>query len=207
MSLTFTFAGDEAGDFSFNFKKGASRYIVVVVIATSEPDTLRDLLTNIRKENKLSPSHEFGFHNMSSGQFRKRIFKSLRSASFEAWALVADKTTLPETFRIFMTGLDVYAYFVSEVIRHIPLEKRAGATLILDEFGNPEKTREEIKKVFKKLNVPHGFNRISMRRSQQEALIQIADLIAGSILRRDAHNQSEAYDMIAGKIVELIEYR
>jgi len=26
-------------------------------------------------------------------------------------------------------------------------------------------------------------------------------------LRRDAHNQSEAYGMIAGKIVELIEYR
>ena len=205
--LTFTFTGDEAGDFSFDFEKGASRYIVVAVIATSDPDGLRDVLANIRKENKLSPSYEFGFHNTSSAQFRKRIFTALRSANFEAWALVADKTTLPETFRLFMSGLDSYAYFVSEVIRRIPLEKRTGATLILDEFGNPEKTREEIKTVFKKLNVKHGFNRISMRRSRQESLIQIADLIAGSILRRDAHNQSEAYDMIARKIVELIEYR
>lgn len=25
--LTFTFAGDEAGDFSFNFEKGSSRYL------------------------------------------------------------------------------------------------------------------------------------------------------------------------------------
>ena len=48
--LTFTFAGDEAGDFSFNFEKGASRYLVVVVIATSEPDDLRALLATIRKE-------------------------------------------------------------------------------------------------------------------------------------------------------------
>lgn len=205
--LTFTFAGDEAGDFSFDFEKGASRYIVVAVIATSDPDSLRDLLANIRKENRLSPSHEFGFHNVSSTQFRKRIFTALRSANFEAWALVADKTTLPETFRLFMSGLDSYAYFVSEVIRRIPLEKRTGATLILDEFGNPEKTREEIKTLFRKLNVKHGFNRISMRRSKQESLIQIADLIAGSILRRDAHNQSEAYDMISRKIVELVEYR
>jgi hypothetical protein len=207
MALTFTFAGDEAGDFSFNFEKGASRYLVIAVIATPEPDKLRDLLADIRKENRLSPSHEFGFHNISSAQFRARIFNALHSANFEVWALIADKTTLPETFRLFMSGLDAYAYFVSEVIRRIPLEKRTGATLILDEFGNPEQTRDELKRVFKKLNVKHGFNRISMRRSKQEALIQIADLIAGSILRRDAHNQSEAYDLIADKIVELIEHR
>lgn len=205
--LTFTFAGDEAGDFSFNFEKGASRYVVIVVIATTEPDALRDVLATIRKEHRLSPSFEFGFNNISSAQFRQRIFTALRSANFEAWALVADKTTLPELFSLFMSGLDLYAYLISEVVKHIPPEKRAGATLILDEFGNPEQTRAEIKRVFKKRNLQHGFNRISMRRSKQEALIQIADLIAGSILRRDAHKQSEAYDMIAGKIVELIEYR
>ena len=205
--LTFPFAGDEAGDFSFNFEKGASRYLVIAVIATPDPDGLRDLLADIRKENRLSPSHEFGFHNMSSAQFRKRIFAALRSANFEAWALIVDKTTLPELFSLFMTGLDVYGYFISEVVSLIPLEKRTGATLILDEFGDPEQTREEIKRIFKKRNIKHGFNRISMRRSRQESLIQIADLIAGSILRRDAHNQSEAYDMIARKIVELIEYR
>jgi hypothetical protein len=60
--------------------------------------------------------------------------------------------------------------------------------------------------MFKKRNMQHGFNRISMRRSKQESLIQIADLVAGAILRRDSRNQSEAYEMIAGKIVELIEY-
>lgn len=205
--LTFTFAGDEAGDFSFKFAKGASRYVVVTVIATAEPDALRELLATLRKENNLSPSHEFGFHNTSSAQLRQRLFTSLRSANFEAWALIADKTTLPEPFRLFMSGLDVYTFFVSEVITHIPLEKRQGATLILDEMGYPEKTREELKHVFKKRNIKHGFERISMRRSKQESLIQVADLIAGSILRRDSHNQSEAYEMIAGKIVKLIEYR
>ena len=207
MSITFTFAGDEAGDFSFNFKKGASRYLVVAVIATPDPDSLRDLLDKIRKENKLSPSHEFDFNSLSSAQFRQNIFASLRNANFQVWALVADKVTLPEPIRFFFSGLDTYAYFVSEVIGHIPLEKRKGATLILDEFGDPEKTRAQVKRALKLRNIPHGFNRISMRRSRQEALIQIADLIAGAILRRDAHNQSEAYDMIAKKIVELIEYR
>jgi hypothetical protein len=118
-----------------------------------------------------------------------------------------DKTTLPEPFHLFMSGLDVYTFFVSEVVGNIPMEKRAGATLILDEMGYPEQTREELKRMFKKRNIEHGFNRISMRRSKQEALIQVADLVAGSIMRRDSHNQSEAYDLIAGKIVKLIEYR
>lgn len=205
--ITFTFAGDESGDFSFKFDKGASRSIVIAVIATPEPDALRELLSNIRKENRLSPSHEFGFHNTSSAQLRQRVFTALRSANFEAWALVVDKTTLPETFHLFMSGLDVYTFFVSEVVRHIPVEKRAGATLILDEMGYPEQTREELKRMFKKRNIEHGFNRISMRRSKQEALIQVADLVAGSILRRDSHNQSEAYDLIEKKIMKLIEYR
>jgi len=204
--ITFTFAGDEAGDLSFNFEKGASRYLVIVVIATPEPDKLREFISNLRRENRLSPAHEFGFHNISSAQFRQRIFTALRSANFEAWALIADKTALPEPLRLLASGLDLYTFFVSEVVAHIPPEKRAGATLILDEMGNPEQTREELKRMFKKRHMQHGFNRISMRRSKQEALIQIADLVAGAILRRDSRSQSESYELISGKIVELIEY-
>ncbi len=44
--LTLTFAGDEAGDTSFAFAKGASRYFVVAGIATLYPDELRQLLAD-----------------------------------------------------------------------------------------------------------------------------------------------------------------
>jgi hypothetical protein len=36
--LTLTFAGDESGDVSFAFDKGASRHFVVAAIATADPD-------------------------------------------------------------------------------------------------------------------------------------------------------------------------
>ena len=49
--------------------------------------------------------------------------------------------------------------------------------------------------------------RISVRRSKSESLIQVADLIAGSILRRDTHNETGAFERIAGKIVRIIEYK
>ena len=205
--LTFTFAGDEAGDVSFAFAKGASRYFVVTVIATPNPDDLRAVLEKVRKEASLPRTYEFGFNSVSSNRLRERVFTALGNAKFEAWALIVDKTTLPDTFKLFMSGLDVYVYFVSELIRQIPAEKRMRATLILDEFGDPTQTRNELKQVMKQRNIKHEFQRISIRRSRSELLIQIADLVAGSIFRRDTHNESEAYDLIAGNIRNVIDYR
>ena len=204
--MTFTFAGDEAGDVSFNFGKGASRYFVVTAIATTGPDDLRAVLEKVRKDANLPQTYEFGFNSVTTASLRERVFTALGNANFEAWALIVDKTTLPDTFQLFMSGLDVYVYFVSELIRQIPAEKRMRATLILDEFGDPTQTRAELKKVMKKRQIRHEFQRISVRRSKSEPLIQIADLVAGSILRRDTYNESNAYDLIAGRIRNVIEY-
>jgi hypothetical protein len=141
--LTFTFAGDEAGDVSFAFTKGASRNFVVSVIATSEPENLRTVLETVRKDANLSKTYEFGFNSVSSVRLCERVFTALGNAESEAGALIVDKTTLPDTFKLFMSGLDVYVYFVSELIRQIPTEKRAHATLILDEFCDSTQTGVE----------------------------------------------------------------
>jgi len=47
--ITLTFAGDESGDVSFNFSKGASRYFVVAVIATADPQGLREMLNEVKQ--------------------------------------------------------------------------------------------------------------------------------------------------------------
>ncbi|MBI5823976.1 MAG: hypothetical protein HZB18_08125 [Chloroflexi bacterium] len=62
MTLTFTFAGDEAGDASLNFEKGASRYFVFAVVATQDADGLRSALGNLRKRENFSQ----GFGNYSA---------------------------------------------------------------------------------------------------------------------------------------------
>src|SRR5690349_2159900 len=138
--LTFTFAGDESGDVSFNFTKGASRYFVVTVIATQFPDELRKLLDKVRQDSKLPMRYEFGYHKLSSEQLRKRVFSVLSSAEFDVWAILVDKAVLPEAFKA-MSGLDFYLYFVSELICQIPANIRNGGTLILDEFGYPDQTK------------------------------------------------------------------
>jgi hypothetical protein len=204
--LTFTFAGDEAGDVSFNFGKGASRYFVVAVIATQNPDALRDLLADIREQTHLPQNFEFHFNALASAKLRNLLFDSLSQADFEAWAMIVDKTSIPEPIMLFASGLDFYLFCVSELIRQIPPEKRAEGTLILDEFGYPEQTRDELKRIMRMRKIKHGFRRISMRRSYSESLIQVADLVAGAILRRDTRQQSEAFDKIAKKVVKVVGY-
>jgi len=80
--LTFTFAGDESGDVSFNFGKGASRYFVMAVIATSQPQALRQRLVDVRQELNLPAGYEFGFNAMgSSAVLRRKVFSTLRRAN------------------------------------------------------------------------------------------------------------------------------
>ena len=83
--LTITFAGDESGDVSFNFGKGASRYFVMAVIATTKPENLRQALADVRKEFGLHAAYEFSFNNISSVPLRQRVFQVLQNADLEAW--------------------------------------------------------------------------------------------------------------------------
>jgi len=61
-------------------------------------------------------------------------------------------------------------------------------------------------RMLKARGIRHGFSRIFFRRSRSEDLIQVADLVAGAILRRDANNDYEALDYIKDKLVEVFEF-
>ncbi|MEK7278439.1 MAG: DUF3800 domain-containing protein [Chloroflexota bacterium] len=205
--ITLTFAGDESGDVSFNFGKGASRYLVMAVIGTSQPQALRQALADARRNLSLPAHYEFGFNSMaSSGKLRQGVFSALRQADFEAWAIVVDKTTLPEMFRA-MRRLDFYLYFVTELLQAIPAEKREGATLILDEFGGEPELSRALRGYMNRRGMPRRFTRVLTKRSKSEPLIQAADLVAGAVFRRDSQGDAEAYEFIEGKLRAIVEYR
>lgn len=204
--ITFTFAGDESGDVSLNFKKGASRYFVMAVIATDQPQKLREMLGEIRQEFNLPAGYEFGFNSMgAAAALRKKVFNRLSKADFSAWAVIVDKTTLHRAF-VDMDRLSFYLFFITELIESIPAEMREGATLILDEFGGEPNLPLEFRRHMKRRNIPRHFNRVLTKRSKSEPLIQIADLMAGAIFRRDARGESDAFETVQGKFVNLIEY-
>ena len=196
---TFTLAGDESGDVSMSFGKGASRNFVLKMIATQYPEELRNSLDIVRKNANLPRNYEFKFHSLPSARLRQDVFTALQQMDFSIWAVITDKTGLPTSFQK-MLRIDFYLYFVAELLSVIPAPVLEKSTLILDEFGSPTTIRTGLKKMLRLRTVSAHFKRIAISRSQSEPLIQIADLVAGSILRRDTYNESGAHDLIAGKI-------
>lgn len=201
---TFTLAGDESGDVSMSFGKGASRNFVMAMIATPYPDQLRSELEVVRKDANLPGNYEFKFHSLTSSRLRQDVFTALGQMDFSIWAVIVDKTFLPTSFQK-MSRTDFYLYFVAGLLGTIPAPVLEKSTLILDEFGSPTLIRAGLKRMLLLRGVSASFKRLTISRSRSEPLIQIADLVAGSILRRDTYNESGAYDFIAGKIRQLSE--
>lgn len=204
--ITFTFAGDEAGDVSLNFEKGASQYFVPAFIATQQPERLRGTLADLRQSLGLRETHEFKFHRMTSAEIRREVFSTLAHAKFEAYALIVDKTRLPKIFET--TGsLEIYTHFITELLALIPPEMQRDATLILDEFGSTPNLRTELRRTMTRRHMPRLFKRVLVRSSHKESLIQVADLMVGAIMRRDTQNDTDAFDMISRKIKRLELYQ
>jgi hypothetical protein len=59
---TITFAGDESGDVSYPFGKGASRHFVVAVIGTAQKQAVRQALAEARHALNLPDDYEFDFN-------------------------------------------------------------------------------------------------------------------------------------------------
>ncbi len=204
--ITLTFAGDEAGDVSFAFDKGASRYFVVAVVATPKPNELRHLLAQVREEAHLPAQFEFKFNHFASAKLRTRTLEALAHAPFESWAIVADKTNIPSVFKV-MRHYEFYLFFVTELLQKIPEDEREGATLILDEFGEAKQLYMELNRFMKAREIPRHFKRVQIRRSRSEPLIQIADIIAGALLRRDTVGDADAFETLQQRIRRVYEFK
>lgn len=143
---------------------------------------------------------------MASAEVRNQVFSALAHAKFDAWALIVDKTRLPKIFET-TESIEIYTHFITELLSIIPADFQKDATLILDEFGSTPDLRTELRRAMLKRHMPRLFKRVIVRSSHRESLIQVADLVAGAVMRRDSQNDSEAFDMISRKIKRLELYR
>jgi hypothetical protein len=205
MERVFTFAGDESGDSSFKFEKGASRYFVVALVATDEPDTIRSMMQDLKITLRLPDQYEYKYHKLSSFKMKRLVFTALSQARFSAWALIVDKTSLMDSFK-FLSSKDFYLYFVTELIQRIPDHDQQGATLILDEFGENPNIALSVRKFLKTRGIAIGFKRIIARDSKKEPLIQLADLIAGAVAHRDSAQGTEHTEQLLSKIEIIHEF-
>jgi len=142
----------------------------------------------------------------TASTLRERTLTALSQANFASWAIIVDKTTLSDAFKV-MRRYEFYLFCVTELLKQIPSEQREGATLILDEYGSAEQLYTELNRYMKARNIPRHFKRIQIRRSKSEPLIQAADIVAGAILRRDSVGDAEAFEALEKKITRVYELK
>ena len=55
--------------------------------------------------------------------------------------------------------------------------------------------------------IPRRFRHMQIKRSQSEPLIQVADLVAGAVLRRDTRKDAGAFEYVEKKLKRVLDYR
>ena len=113
--------------------------------------------------------------------------------------VVVDKQRLPDMLRV-MPSRIFYAWFLNETVQLVPESLRKNAPLWLDEFDQAGKTVADFKRIARQRGLRYGFKRIRAIRSNSEDLVQVADLIAGAVLRQYERGDGEALEQLASKI-------
>ena len=200
MAYQYAF-GDEAGQTGFRFDLGATRYFIVTLVLVNDPWLLREYVDYMRSRLGLSLVEEFKF-NKSSNRHRHALLDGLSNLDFAARAIVVDKTLLSDDFQR-MRSVEFYAFFVAQLLNHLPASELDRTILHLDRFGAPKTALRCIRQQLAHLrpgNRRSLLKRITFKHSHRENGIQVADMVAGAIFRwqerHDAQFMTHVWDKV-----------
>jgi hypothetical protein len=197
--MTYSFAAvDEVGQTGFKFTHGSSRLFAITLVLTNEPQCIRDGLERARRQIGLTGGTEFKFHSTPHG-IRLKLLEQAATWPLVVRVLAVDKTRLPLEFRR-LKSWEFYAFFVAELLNHLPVGELGRTTLVLDEFGPLQLTLRLIREHLRQRQLwgekTHLLKRLTFRRSHSESLIQAADLCGGAIYRWLADGDETYYRLI-----------
>lgn len=173
---------DDSGDPGFKVEKGSSKvFVIAMVIFKDNLEAERASLTikELRRKLKMSDLSEFKF-NKSSKKFRQIFIESIKKFDFKIRAIAVDKKDIYSQ-RLKTRKENFYNYVIMQVIKNSKSIKNA--KLKFDKRGEIE-IRNQLRVYLsreldnKKKNI---FNDLKFVDSRQNTLIQLADMMAGSI--------------------------
>ncbi|MBU1085210.1 MAG: DUF3800 domain-containing protein [Candidatus Beckwithbacteria bacterium] len=174
---------DDSGDPGFKINKGSSRLFVISLAIFDdnlEAEKTSVAIKELKRKLKVSDQYEFKF-NKTNQKFRKAFFNTVRYFKFRVRAIVVEKELI-HSQRLRNYKEDFYNYIIMQV-----LSKSYGfiknAKLKFDSRG--EKTLRDQLRVYLSLKLDNKnrkiFKNLKFVDSRQNTLIQLADMVAGSI--------------------------
>lgn len=196
---------DESGDAGFKFDKGSSRVLVIVMIYSTDSDIVNgveNIVNELKSDLHLTKDYEFKFSRCKD-KFRKAFFQKMRDLTIQYKAIVVDKKEIAAPALKFQPQ-QLYCELVRRLLydNDPALEK---ATLILDE-ATAKIHHKEFDSVLKKYLSKNIVSKIKQKKSKNNTMIQVADMIAGAIFRKYEKRDDSYYQMIKTKEKILIEF-
>jgi hypothetical protein len=174
------------------------RVIVVAAVGVKDLSALNLIFKSVRKRRiGKEKSFELKFYK-AGDKTKKTFFNKLSKEELSIFILIIDKMgrlikDSPENFAI-LCGL-----LISEVMRSIKIQK-----VIFDRHFQRRIDEEEFNEALLQfLNNPNlSFEHV---RSQENILVNVADMIAGAVLAKETKKDAQFYEIIKDKIISEIK--
>lgn len=177
---------DESGDAGFKISKGSSSYFVISLVIFDEELDAEETALKIKKLRKaLNKSDKFEFKfNKCNRKLREEFLGEIKNCNFRIRSIVMDKEKIYSKHLRDLTT-DFYGFSLRMVLQHNGKTIK-NAKIRIDGSGE-RKFRKQLTLYLRKYLNSSSKKIIKNLRfydSKQNVLIQLADMIAGSI-RRD----------------------
>lgn len=182
---------DESGDSGFKLGKGSTQiFCIAAVIFHSREDiqTTDNVMQALRNELGLKKTHEFHFHSEPM-KFRRAFCEAICGCPFVVRAIVVDKTRIFENTRLRKSSNYFYNFVTKMLLKH-NFGTITNAKVYIDGRMNRELRTYLRHELNSESKIIHETRFVD---SKQSSMIQLADMIAGSIARsfkpgkRDGH--------------------
>ena len=173
---------DDSGDPGFKIEKGSSKIFIIAMVIFSdnlEAEKTSVAIKELRRKLKMSDLSEFKF-NKSSKKFRIAFIDTVKKFDFKIRAIVVDKSLIYSQ-RLKTHKENFYNYVIMQVLKNSKSIKNA--KLKFDKRGELE-LRNQLR-VYLSQELDNKKNKVfkdlKFVDSRQNTLVQLADMVAGSI--------------------------
>ena len=192
---------DDSGDPGVS-STSTSHFIIaaVIVVGENNKDKLSATVDQYRNELGWKETHEFKF-NATKKSIIEELIKRTKHCDYSAYAIVLDKNKIPVTPDIIDSN-SLYYYVIKELLLKLDLVE---PYIIIDGIGG-KRYMQVIKTYLRKSLKAVGVDNcdIKFANSKSDSLVQVADIIAGSIAR-SYRDDGEKADKFANLLEDKIQ--